>query len=63
MESSSIARLQPKNVIKNPKINVPKIPASAEIDPIHDNCSFVSGPVFNGVFSDKSIGNAGDSQP
>lgn len=48
----SIALLQPKKTVKNPKLNVPMMPPNALIDPIHDNCSLVKGPVFNGVSSD-----------
>lgn len=62
-ERKSIALLHPKYDIMNPKMNVLIIAARELIDPIHDSCSFVSGPVLSGVFSDKSVGKTGDNQP
>lgn len=47
----------------NPKEKVPIIPPNADNDPIHDNCSFVSGPDFSGDSSDKSTIVAGAIQP
>lgn len=44
-------------------MNVPKMPERAEIDPIHDICSLLSGPESSGVFSDMRIAIDGDSQP
>lgn len=48
----SIALLQPKKTVINPKLNVPMMPPNALIDPNQESSSFVSGPVFNGVSSD-----------
>lgn len=62
-ESNSIARLHPMNVVNSPVVNVPHNAPIEFMDPIHDNCPLVKGPVFSGEFSDKSIGKEGDIQP
>lgn len=59
----AIARLQPIKLVKRP---IEKIPNSAPIqliDPIHDACSNVIGPVFSGESSDISSNSAGDTHP
>lgn len=60
---SVIERLHPKTAVKIPKMNVPTRAPQDVIELIHDNCSFVIGPVTSGVSVDRSIGNEGDSQP
>lgn len=63
IESKSIARLQPIKGINNPLLKVPHKAPNELIDPIQESCSFVKGPVFNGVSSDKSSGREGDKKP
>lgn len=41
----------------------PAILTKYTIDPIHDASSTVTGPLDNGVSSDRKIGNAGESHP
>lgn len=62
-ESSSMARLHPMNVVSSPVVNVPLNAPIELIDPIHESCSLVKGPDFNGEFSDKSVGSDGLSHP
>lgn len=62
-ESSNIARLHPINVVNSPVVNVPNNAPIEFIDPTQDNCSLSKGPDFNGVFSDRSVGSEGLSQP
>lgn len=47
-------------------LKVPTVPEIAPItfmDPIHESCSFVKGPVFNGVAFDISLSVAGEIHP
>lgn len=47
----------------NPEEKLPKMPPNALIDPIHESCSLVSGPVINGDSFDNSTGVAGETHP
>lgn len=58
-----MARLQPKNTDKTPKIKVPTIDPKLEIDPSHDTSSFEISPSTSGVSSDNRMSNAGENQP
>lgn len=58
-----IVRLQPKYNVINPNVNVLKTAPIGFIEPIQESCSFVKGPVFNGVSSDNRYGVAGAIQP
>lgn len=58
-----IARLQPKNVVKNPNVNDPHIAPMFVTDPTQDTSDDDNGPEIRGVFSDKSFGRAGENQP
>lgn len=60
---NDIARLQPINDDKPPKMNVPTIVPRLLIDPSHEISEFDKGPVFNGVSADKRTFIAGESQP
>lgn len=46
-----------------PKIVVPNIAANDGNEPIHDNWTFVNGPLMSGVSSDSNNGSAGDTHP
>lgn len=60
---NNMARLQPNNDDKPPKMNVPTIEPRLEIEPSHEICSFVIWPVSNGVSSDNRTFNAGLNHP
>lgn len=59
----SIVRLLPRSMVKNPKVNVPRIAPIAFMLPIQESCSFDNGPVVSGVSSDRSMGKAVAGQP
>lgn len=58
-----MALLQPKIDARYPDIKAPNTPPMVFIEPIHDTCSLVNGPVFNGVESCVNVAIAGDTHP
>lgn len=63
MPKNVIARLQPTKLVKHPNVNDPKIAPMQFIEPIHDICSNVIGPVFSGDSSEERSCNAGATHP
>lgn len=53
---SKMALLHPTTFAMNPNINELAMEDNALIDPIFESCSFVNGPLFNGVSFDRSSG-------
>lgn len=47
------------SIDNTPQINVPHIDPMLAIEPIHDNSSFVNGPVLSDVLFERSTGKAG----
>lgn len=56
-------RLLPRTDARYPITTAPHTPPTVFTDPIHDTCSFVNGPVFNGVESCVNVANAGETHP
>lgn len=59
---NTMLRLAPQNAVIVPKIKVPHTLPKLLIEPIHDSCSFVMGPVMSGVLFESRTGNAGETQ-
>ena len=56
-------RFAPQKAVSVPKMKVPKTDPKLLIEPIHDSCSFVMGPVVSGVLFESRTGSAGETHP